>query len=287
LAARLQGRAAPAMRAALAQGRRRTQRPRLEHARPGGVRDHPRQVRASPWAHRACREAQREALRAEMPRGLTARSPAALPQAAAARVSAVARGAEPSRPMRFSRATAGGDAPPRPSRAADGGDPAGPCRGTHARARDQRLAARRGQTRAVIAVAHAMGGRACPRRSRHAPSQALGRNAGDEPRRHPLVPRVTRRLEPLGSRVTREWGPATAAAVIVKVGSGWLFICFRSAFSCLLFSPQCWSLPMSSCAPFPWRGQPCQLSRHWLCASQRARRQNLVVFVPYKGNDSN
>jgi transposase len=77
-------------------------------------------------------------------------------------------------------------------------------------ARYQRLAARRGQKRAVIAVAHAMVVRAFPRLSRHAPYQALGRNDCDEPRRHHLVHRVTRRLEPLGYRVNREWGPATA-----------------------------------------------------------------------------
>jgi transposase len=83
-------------------------------------------------------------------------------------------------------------------------------KGTYLSALYQRLAARRVRKRAVIAVAHAMVVSAFHRLSRHEPYQELGGNYCDEPRRHQLVHRLTRRLECLGYRVNLELGPATA-----------------------------------------------------------------------------
>jgi transposase len=83
-------------------------------------------------------------------------------------------------------------------------------KGTYLSALYQRLAARRGKKRAVIAVAHAMVVSAFHMLSRHEPYQELGSNYFDEQRRHQLVHRLTRRLEHLGYRVNLELGPATA-----------------------------------------------------------------------------
>jgi transposase len=69
---------------------------------------------------------------------------------------------------------------------------------------DQRLAARRGQTRAISAVAHAILGRLLPRRSRQDPERERGATSGDERRRPCTVDRLTRRMAPLGDRVHLE-----------------------------------------------------------------------------------
>jgi transposase len=83
-------------------------------------------------------------------------------------------------------------------------------KGTYLAALYQRLAARRGKKRAIIAVAHAMVVSAFHMRSRHEPDQELGSNYVDEQRRHQLVHRLTRRLEHLGYRVSLALAPATA-----------------------------------------------------------------------------
>ncbi len=83
-------------------------------------------------------------------------------------------------------------------------------KGTYLSALYQRLAARRGKKRAIIAVAHSMVVSAFHMLSRHEPYQELGSNYFDEQRRHQLVHRLTRRLEHLGYRVNLELGPATA-----------------------------------------------------------------------------
>jgi transposase len=83
-------------------------------------------------------------------------------------------------------------------------------KGTYLSALYQRLAARRGKKRAMIAVAHSMVVSAFHMLSRHEPYQELGINYVDEQRRHHLVHRLTRRLERLGYRVSLELGPATA-----------------------------------------------------------------------------
>jgi transposase len=83
-------------------------------------------------------------------------------------------------------------------------------KGTYLSALYQRLAARRGKKRAMIAVAHSMVVSAFHMLSRHEPYQELGSNYFDEQRRHQLVHRLTRRLEHLGYRVNLELGPATA-----------------------------------------------------------------------------
>jgi transposase len=83
-------------------------------------------------------------------------------------------------------------------------------KGTYLSALYQRLAARRGKNRAVIAVAHSMVVSAFHMRSRHESYQELGSHDFDEQRRHQLVHRLTRRLEHLGYRINLELRPATA-----------------------------------------------------------------------------
>jgi transposase len=73
----------------------------------------------------------------------------------------------------------------------------------------QRLAARRGKTRAMMAVAQALVVSAFPRRSRNQPYQEVGANYCDAHRRQPLVDRLARRIERLGDRVSRD--PVAAA----------------------------------------------------------------------------
>jgi len=77
-------------------------------------------------------------------------------------------------------------------------------KGTYVSALSQRLAARRGQQRAIMAVAHSMMRRVFPMLSRHESSRELGANYCDERRRHSTVDRLTRRIEPLGYRVHLE-----------------------------------------------------------------------------------
>jgi transposase len=83
-------------------------------------------------------------------------------------------------------------------------------KGTYLSSLYQRLAARRGKKRAIIAVAHAMVVSAFHMLSRHEPYQELGSHYFDEQRRHQLVHRLTRRLEHLGYRVSLALEPATA-----------------------------------------------------------------------------
>jgi hypothetical protein len=73
--------------------------------------------------------------------------------------------------------------------------------GTSLSALDPRRAARRGKNRAMVAVAHSRVVRAFHRLSRQEPSQELGANYLDEQRRHHRGDRLTRRIEPWGSRV--------------------------------------------------------------------------------------
>jgi transposase len=74
----------------------------------------------------------------------------------------------------------------------------------------QRLAARRGKKRAIVAVAHSIVGSAFHILSRHEPYEELGATYFDDQRRHQLVDRLARRLERLGYRVSLELIPAPA-----------------------------------------------------------------------------
>jgi transposase len=80
--------------------------------------------------------------------------------------------------------------------------------GTYLSALYQRLAARRGKKRAIMAVAHSIVVSAFHMLSRHEPYHELGANYFDEQRRHHLVDRLTRRIERLGYRVHLEPVPA-------------------------------------------------------------------------------
>jgi transposase len=77
-------------------------------------------------------------------------------------------------------------------------------KGTYLAALYQRLAARRGKKRAIMAVAHSIVVSAFHMLSRYEPYQELGANYFDDQRRHQLVDRLTRRLERLGYRVSLE-----------------------------------------------------------------------------------
>jgi transposase len=72
-----------------------------------------------------------------------------------------------------------------------------------------RLAARRrGRTRAIMAVAHAILVSTYQMLARNEPSHELGANDFDELRRRQVVDRLTRRIERLGYRVSLEPVPA-------------------------------------------------------------------------------
>lgn len=77
-------------------------------------------------------------------------------------------------------------------------------RGTYLSALYQRLAARRGKQRAIIAVAHSMMRSVFHMLSRNESYRELGANYFDERRRHYTVDRLTRRIEHLGYRVHLE-----------------------------------------------------------------------------------
>jgi transposase len=76
--------------------------------------------------------------------------------------------------------------------------------GTYVAALYQRLAARRGKKRAIIAVAHSIVVSAFHRLIRDEPYQELGSNDFDHRRQAHLVDQLTRRIERLGYRVTLE-----------------------------------------------------------------------------------
>ncbi len=84
-------------------------------------------------------------------------------------------------------------------------------KGTSLSALYQRLARRRGKTRAIVAVAHAMVVSACHRLSRHAPDQEVGADDFDQRQRPQWVDRLARRLEPLGYQGPLEPRPTTAS----------------------------------------------------------------------------
>jgi transposase len=77
-------------------------------------------------------------------------------------------------------------------------------KGTYLSALYQRLAARRGRKRAIMAVAHAIVVSAFHMLSRHEPYRELGANYFDEQRRNHLVNHLTRRIERLGYHVQLE-----------------------------------------------------------------------------------
>jgi transposase len=77
-------------------------------------------------------------------------------------------------------------------------------KGTSLSAWYQRLAARRGKTRAIIAVAHAIMVSVFHMRSRQEPYRELGANYFDERRRQFTIDRLTRRIARLGYRVHLE-----------------------------------------------------------------------------------
>jgi transposase len=81
-------------------------------------------------------------------------------------------------------------------------------KGTHLSALYQRLAARRGKKRAIMAVAHAIVVSAFHMLARHEPYRELGPNYLDAQRRDHLVDRLTRRIERLGYRVSLNPVPA-------------------------------------------------------------------------------
>jgi transposase len=83
-------------------------------------------------------------------------------------------------------------------------------KGTYLSALYQRLAARRGKQRAIIAVAHSIMKRIFYMLSRNVPYHELGANYFDERRRHSTVDRLARRIEHLGYRVHLE--PVAPAA---------------------------------------------------------------------------
>jgi transposase len=72
----------------------------------------------------------------------------------------------------------------------------------------QRLAARRGKKRAIMAVAQAIVVSAFHRLARHETSHELGHNSVDAQRRDHLIARLTRRIERLGYRVRLDPVPA-------------------------------------------------------------------------------
>ena len=80
--------------------------------------------------------------------------------------------------------------------------------GTDVSALSHRLAARRGKTRAIMAVAHSIVVSAFHMLSRNEPYQELGATSFDDHQREHLVDRLTRRLEHLGDRVSLEPVPA-------------------------------------------------------------------------------
>jgi transposase len=82
-------------------------------------------------------------------------------------------------------------------------------KGTYLSTLYQRLAARRGKTRAIMAVAHSMVVSAFPMLSRHEPYRELGANYFAECQRTHLVDRLTRRIERLRYHVSLE--PVTGA----------------------------------------------------------------------------
>jgi transposase len=77
-------------------------------------------------------------------------------------------------------------------------------KGTYLSALYQRLAARRGKKRAIMAVAHAIVVSAFHMLSRHEPYRELGANYFDAQRRDHLVDRLTRRMQRLGYHVHLE-----------------------------------------------------------------------------------
>jgi transposase len=84
-------------------------------------------------------------------------------------------------------------------------------KGTYVSALYQRLAARRGKQRAIIAVAHSIMKSIFYMLSRNVPYHELGANYFDERRRHYTVDRLARRIEHLGYRVSLEPVAAPAA----------------------------------------------------------------------------
>jgi transposase len=77
-------------------------------------------------------------------------------------------------------------------------------KGTYLSALYQRLAARRGKNRAIVAVAHALMCSVFHMLSRQEPYRELGANYFDERRRHYTVDRLARRIEHLGYQVHLE-----------------------------------------------------------------------------------
>jgi len=84
-------------------------------------------------------------------------------------------------------------------------------KGTYFSALYQRLAARRGKPRTIIAVAHSMMRSVFHMLSRHEAYRELGANYFDERRRHSIVDRLARRIEHLEYRVSLE--PVAAPVV--------------------------------------------------------------------------
>jgi transposase len=86
-------------------------------------------------------------------------------------------------------------------------------KGTSLSALSHRLAARRGQKRAILAVAHSIVGRAFHLLIRDEPSRELAGHYFDPYRQAPLIDQLTRRIERLGDRGTLE--PVAAASLFI------------------------------------------------------------------------
>jgi Transposase IS116/IS110/IS902 family len=84
-------------------------------------------------------------------------------------------------------------------------------KGTNLSALYRHLAARRGQQRAIIAVAHSIMRSVFHMLSRNEPYRELGANYFDERRRHYTVDRLARRIEHLGYHVSLELATTLAA----------------------------------------------------------------------------
>jgi transposase len=211
LAALVEGRADPATMAELAKGRMRSKIPLLEQALTGLVRDHHRQLIALQLAHIDFLDEQIDTLSVEITGRLTALSasdPPAPPADTAGATGGAADANAPAAPLTFTRATTVLDTIPGVDQR--GGELLvaewGIDMGRFGTA--DRLAARRGKKRAIMAVAHSIVVSAFHMLSRNEPYQELGANYFDEHRREHLVDRLTRRIERLGYRVGLEPVPA-------------------------------------------------------------------------------
>jgi hypothetical protein len=174
--------------AELAKGRLRSKMRLLEQALTGLIRDHHRQLLTLQLAHLDSLDEQIDTLSVAMTHRLIelgASAPPVTPVETAGAAGSTANPGTPPPPMTFVRP-----------------------KGTSLSALYQRLAARRGKQRAIMAVAPSIVVSAFHMLSRNEPYQELGANYFDQYRREHLVDRLTRRLERLGYGVSLATVPA-------------------------------------------------------------------------------